>query len=91
LNLRLLLVPNLDRQLATVEVLVRNDRYRAEKQTGNVRFVPLVVRTMLSLIVGYDDIPAVISLSLRVPRCSRGQGMARTLLQFLPSSRSRSR
>jgi len=86
LNVRLLLVPNLDRQLTTLD---RNDRYRPKNKSDSVR---IVVRTTLSLIVGYDDFPAVISLSLRVPRSTLEVGKRLVTLQrILPDSRSWSR
>jgi len=57
-------------QLATIEILVRNDQVKAEKQTGSVRFVSTVAVTTSSLIAEYDDNPALISLPARVPRYS---------------------
>jgi len=37
---------------------------KAEKQTGSIRRIAAIIRTMLSLIAGYDDNPAVLPLSL---------------------------
>jgi hypothetical protein len=54
---------------------------KAEKQAASDSDV---VRTMLSLIAGYDHNSALTSLSFRVPRYSRGRGKSRDIATVPP-------